>query len=110
VRPHYTTTIVAIEVTLTLPPVTGPRRKHVSTARPLGPTRRQQVTAIMAADPGREWHGSDLAARLGIKTRIMLTQLGEWARLGFMTRTGTGTYTLPDTPQTRTMLTHAATP
>jgi hypothetical protein len=33
----------------------------------------------------------------------MLTQLGEWARLGFFTRTGFGTYQLntpPGTPST----------
>jgi hypothetical protein len=34
----------------------------------------------------------------------MLTQLGEWARLGFFTRTGFGTYALntspPGTPST----------
>lgn len=98
-RPQYTTAITAIEVTLHLPPVTGPRRKPVPSPRPLGPTRRDRVTAIMAAEPGRDWHGSELAASLGIKTRNLLTQLGEWTRLGFLTRTGTGTYALPDTPQ-----------
>jgi hypothetical protein len=97
-RPQHSTSITSIQVTLRLPAVTGPRRKPTS-PRAFAPTRRQRVTAIMAADPGRDWHGSDLAARLGVKTRNLLTQLGEWTSLGFLIRTGTGTYALPDTPQ-----------
>ena len=95
-RPQYTTTITTIEVSLHLPEVTGPRKKPTPTPRPDGPTRRELVTTIMATDPHRDWHGSDLAKRLGIKTRNLLTQLGEWTRLGFLTRTGQGTYALPD--------------
>ncbi|WP_238999533.1 hypothetical protein [Segeticoccus rhizosphaerae] len=91
-------TITTIEVALRLPPVTGLRKKPTPTPRPGGPTRREQVTTLMATDPAREWHGSDLAKQLGIKTRNMLTQLGEWTRLGFLARTGQGTYALPDPP------------
>ncbi len=98
VRPQRTTTIATIEISLSLPPVTGPRRQPTPTPRPAGPTRREQVAAIMATDPARDWRGSDLARRLGIKTRNLLTQLGEWARLGLLTRTGAGTYALPDPP------------
>lgn len=97
-RPQYTTSITSIEVSLYLPPVTGPRKRPTPAPRPDGPTRREKVTAIMAADPARNWHGGDLAERLGIKTRNMLTQLGEWTRLGFLTRTGQGTYALPGPP------------
>ena len=49
---------------------------------------------IMNTDPGRDWAGSELAARLQVPARNMLTQLAEWARLGFLTRTGQGTYSL----------------
>ena len=54
----------------------------------------------MASQPGRDWAGRDLAALLGVKPRNMLTQLAEWTRLGFFTRTGTGTYALntPSSP------------
>jgi DNA-binding IclR family transcriptional regulator len=49
----------------------------------------------MQDDPNRPWPGRELADKLGIKPRNMLTQLAEWTRLGFLTRAGTGTYTLP---------------
>ena len=52
---------------------------------------------IMSADPGRAWSGRELAERLQITPRSLLTQLAEWARLGFLIRTGAGTYAL-DTP------------
>jgi hypothetical protein len=50
--------------------------------------------AIMDADPGRAWSGRELADRLQITPRYLLTQLAEWARLGFLTHAGTGIYTL----------------
>jgi hypothetical protein len=43
---------------------------------------------IMNTDPGRDWAGSELARQLQVKPRNMLTQLAEWARLGFLTRPG----------------------
>jgi DNA-binding IclR family transcriptional regulator len=52
---------------------------------------------IMSADPRRTWSGSKLAKQLQVKPRNLLTQLAEWTRLGFLTRTGAGTYAL-DTP------------
>jgi hypothetical protein len=58
-------------------------------------TRRDQVTRIMASQPGHDWAGHDLAAMLGIKPRNMLTQLAEWTRLGFLAKTGKGRYALP---------------
>ncbi len=66
----------------------GPRQ-------PRPDTRRDQVTRIMASQPGRDWAGRDLAAMLGIKPRNMLTQLAEWTRLGFLAKTGHGRYALP---------------
>jgi len=64
---------------------------------------------IMNTDPGRHWSGSELAVHLQVKPRNMLTQLAEWARLGFLTRTGLGTYAL-NTPAADTSLTPAADP
>ena len=66
-----------------------------------GPTRRERVTQLMESDLPRPWRGRELADYLGVKPRNMLTQLAEWTRLGFLTRTDAGTYTLPtrrDTP------------
>jgi hypothetical protein len=51
----------------------------------------------MNSQPRRAWTAAELADRLQIKPRIMLTQLAEWTRLGFLVRTSTGTYAL-DTP------------
>ena len=59
---------------------------------------------IMNTEPGRHWSGSELAGQLQVKPRNMLTQLAEWARLGFLTRTGQGTYAL-NTPARDTSLT-----
>jgi hypothetical protein len=95
-RPQTPTRIVAIEIAVRSPPLTSPRRRPVP--RPARPTRRQQITAIMNADPTRAWSGRELAKRLGIAPRNMLTQLAEWTRHGFLTRTGTGNYALPDPP------------
>jgi DNA-binding IclR family transcriptional regulator len=52
----------------------------------------------MNADPNRGWTGKELAQQLQVKPRNMLTQLAEWTRLGFLARTGAGTYTLATPP------------
>ena len=52
----------------------------------------------MTADPGRGWTGKELAQRLQVPPRNMLTQLAEWTRLGFLARTGAGIYTLATPP------------
>lgn len=95
-RPTAATTITAIDITLRTPPaITGPRRKPNPCP---SPTRRQRVTALMNTDPQRHWTGRELAERLGIRRRLMLTQLAEWTRHGFLTRTDSGTYALPEPP------------
>jgi len=63
--------------------------------RKTGPTRRERVTQLMKGDPRRPWSGRELADHLGIKPRTMLTQLAEWTRLGFLSRTSAGSYALP---------------
>lgn len=99
-RPDLPTTIAAIDITLHTPTVDASWRPR--TRRPknpdAGPTRRERVTALMQADPQRPWTGRDLADHLGVKPRNMLTQLAEWTRIGFITRTSAGTYALPDPP------------
>jgi hypothetical protein len=92
-RPRAATAITAISVTITTPPIDYPAatlRPHRKLASPRPPrrhTRRQRVTALMATEP-RDWSGRELAERLQIPPRNLHTQLGEWAKLGFITRTG----------------------
>jgi hypothetical protein len=96
-RPAASTRITAFQITLHTPPIDTrprPRRAHGHARQPLPPTRRHRVTAIMNTDPGRGWTGQELAARLQVTPRNLLTQLAEWTRLGFLTRTSAGSYTL----------------
>jgi len=91
---------VSIDIAVHTPPLNPtPLARHRS--RPPGtplaprpPTRRQLVTALLATEPRRTWHGWELAKQLQVKPRNMLTQLAEWTRLGFITRTGA--YALPN--------------
>ena len=105
-RPRAVTAITAISVTVTTPPLDPPEgrprpRSHRRTPPrpgPERPTRRQRVTALMTTEPHRDWSGRELAERLQITPRNLHTQLGEWAKLGFITRTGFATYALNTPP------------
>jgi hypothetical protein len=98
-RPELPTRITRVLVTIFAPPpdrpAALPRGRRDQPPGPRPDTRRDQVTRIMASQPGRDWAGRDLAAMLGIKPRNMLTQLAEWTRLGFLAKTGQGRYALP---------------
>jgi hypothetical protein len=96
-RPDLPTIISAIDIALHTPTVTASwRPRSPKPTNPhAGPTRRQRVTEVMEGDLPRPWSGRALAEHLGVKPRNMLTQLAEWTRLGFLTRTSAGTYTLP---------------
>ena len=96
-RPHLPTKIASIEVTLRTPSIDPTWRPRLRRPRDpnAGPTRREIITTLMQDDPGRPWRGRELADKLAIKPRNMLTQLAEWTRLGFLTRTEAGTYRLP---------------
>jgi hypothetical protein len=98
-RPRLPATITTIDITLHTPPLaTGaPSRARYSASAPRPdrpPTRRQRIIEIMASQPPRDWSGRELAQLLAVPPRNMHTQLGEWAKLGFFTRTGHGTYAL----------------
>jgi len=100
-RPALSTKITAIDITVHTPPIdlaARPRRDRVTSPTPPPPTRRQRVTAIMSTQPRRAWSGTELAESLQVKPRNLLTQLAEWTRLGFLTRTGSGTYILATPP------------
>ena len=108
-RPARSTGIIAIDIEVRTPalnptPLTRRRRafRHRAAAligppRPRPVTRRDRVTAILLSEPRHDWHGHELAEQLQITPHNLLTQLSEWARLGFIARTGRGTYAL-DTP------------
>ena len=93
-RPRPPTTITASTSPCTpqpRPDLASPTPQATATRTP-APTRRERITTIMQHRPHRGWTGRELADQLAIKPRNMLTQLAEWTRLGFLTRTGAGTY------------------
>jgi hypothetical protein len=102
-RPRTATTITAITITVRTPPPDSPSgrpRSHRKLGSPRPPrplTRRHRVTALMATE-SRDWSGRELAGRLQIPARNLHTQLGEWAKLGFITRTGFAIYALNTPP------------
>jgi len=97
-RPHTTTAITAIGITITTPALDPrPRRIHYTPKNPRPPrppTRRQKITTIITSQPPRDWTPRELARLLGVHPRPLATQLREWSLLGFFTRTGLGTYRL----------------
>ena len=102
-RPCQSVTISRVQITIRVPPPDRPaaRPRRASQPPPAGPrpplpdSRRDQVTRIMASQPAQDWSGGELASRLGVKPPNLLTQLAEWTRLGFLSKTGRGRYALP---------------
>src|SRR6266568_3905469 len=107
-RPQQATAIDHVEITVLAPPPDRPasrasqrrtRKKQPSPPDPNRPsTRREKICQIMTGEPRSDWSGRELADRLGVHPRNMLTQLAEWTRLGFLAKTGQGRYALPDRP------------
>jgi Insertion element 4 transposase N-terminal/Transposase DDE domain len=103
-RPQQTTVLTRVEITILVPPPDRPaarsraRKNDPAAPRPRQPrpdTRRDKITQIMASEPGRDWPGRELAARLGVRPQVMLTQLAQWTRPGLLAKTGPGRYALP---------------
>jgi hypothetical protein len=100
-RPCQSVTITRVQITIRVPPPDRPAARPRRANQPPGPrppcpgSRRDQVTRIMAGQPGQDWSGAELASRLGVKPPNLLTQLAEWTRLGFLAKTGRGRYALP---------------
>jgi transposase IS4-like protein/DDE family transposase len=107
-RPAAPTAITTIDILTHTPPLNPtPRPRHLprrfpnrprAPRAPRPPTRRARVTALLGSDPRRAWSGAELAETLQVPKHNMLTQLAEWARLGFITRTHTGSYALHPPP------------
>jgi len=120
-RPTHSTPITAIDITISPPRPRRTTRAHVhyaaQRARPPRPprtgarplTRRDRVTTVMAAEPGRAWTPTELAAQLHIPLPSMRSQLAEWTRHGHLTRTSRSRYTL-NTPTPPTSSTPAEDP
>ena len=101
-RPALPVTITRVQITIIAPPpdrpAARPRWKPSPAGRP--PTAQEQVSAIMASQPGTSCSARDLATRFGITQRQMRKRLARWASQGHITRTSPGHYTLPATTDT----------
>ncbi|WP_219417102.1 hypothetical protein [Pseudonocardia nigra] len=103
-RPVAPTAVTGINIHMHTPPPLNPtrrprhRRAPSQPRAPRPPTRRDRVTALLDSDPRRAWSGTELAEQLQIPKHNMLTQLAEWTRLGFLTRTHAGNYALDPPP------------
>jgi hypothetical protein len=98
-QPARPVTITRVQITIIAPPpdrpAARPRWKPSPPGLPRHRTRLQQVTAILASQPGTSHAPRDLAALTGLTPRQMRNQLSAWAIKGLITRTSTGHYTLP---------------
>ncbi len=107
-RPQQATTIDHAEITVLAPPPDRPasrasqrwtRKNQPSPPGPdRPPTRREKIRQIMSGEPRSDWSGRELADRLEVHPRNMLSQLAEWTRLGLLAKTGPGRYALPGPP------------
>lgn len=58
-------------------------------------TRRERVLELMRSDPGRAWHGREIAQWLGVAdANVICVQLSQWVRYGQFRKTGPATYAL----------------
>src|SRR6266705_2291084 len=107
-RPQQATTIDHAEITVLAPPPDRPasrasqrwtRKNQPSPPGPdRPPTRREKIRQIMSGEPRSDWSGRELADRLEVHPRNMLSQLADWTRLGLLAKTGPGRYALPGPP------------
>lgn len=78
----------------TAAPVEGDRAK-AAVARSPTAGRQHRVLTILAAEPGRAWHGRELARMLGITNlNSFCGQLSQWSSEGIIRKTGRALYTL----------------
>jgi hypothetical protein len=98
-HPGLPTAITAITITIRAPSPGPDRKPRPRRRKPQPASRRHQITALMNTTPGRPWTGHDLATKLQLDQRGLLTQLSHWTRTGHLTRTAPGTYTLTTPPE-----------
>jgi hypothetical protein len=83
------------------PAATAPTRPPVPLPPPvpLRTSRLEDIKALMAAAPEHHWRAGEISVLLRLETSASIaSQLLAWARRGILTRTGRGTYTLPEGP------------
>ena len=102
-RPQAVTVITAITVSVApahrhQPQPTPTSPPDLPPARPATAHSPRHDHRHITDQPPRDWSGHELAVLLGVKPCNMLTQFGEWSRLGFFTHTGFGTYRLNTPP------------
>jgi hypothetical protein len=94
-RPTASTPItgIAIAIAQAPPPPTPP--DTADQPNPARTARRDQVIALLHANPGRALPGRHIAHALGITERLnsFCVQLSEWAAQGHFTKTAPATYT-----------------
>jgi hypothetical protein len=95
-RPALPATITAVTITIRIPPP-GPPPRH-RPRRPAPASHRHRVITLMNTTPGRPWTARNLATQLGLDHYLLLNQLSKWARTGYLTRTGWGTYAPANPP------------
>jgi hypothetical protein len=96
-RPDTSRVVTDLDITVLEPPIQAPPLPTVSRDdRYAGQaeTRRDQVLALLRADPGRHWNTREIARQLGdITLDTMYRQLSRWSRAGLLQKTSPGTYT-----------------
>lgn len=78
---------VPVEPDLLLPP---PVPAHTS--------RLEDILALMATDPQRSWHTTELATLLRLDYKSLASGLCHWAKRAILTKTGPGAFKIPDGP------------
>ncbi|WP_306368574.1 IS4 family transposase [Nocardiopsis sp. CC223A] len=101
-RPDTSRTVTGLDIEVrepafpepALPAVSRDERRSARADR-----RREQVVALLTADPGRPWGAREIAHRLGdITLGSMYRQLSRWARAGLIHKSGPGVYTAVEDP------------
>jgi hypothetical protein len=98
-RPLHPATITAITITITSPPPGTHCHPPRKPRKPTPGSRRDLVTTLMQTRPTHRWTTRELATQLHLPLNHLTTQLGQWTRGGFLTRTSRRTYTLNTPPK-----------
>jgi hypothetical protein len=74
----------------------SPDPEQAETApKPPGAGRKERVLALLRSQPGRHWHGRELAQLLGVTNlNSFRVQMSQWSHRGLLHKTGPATYTL----------------
>jgi len=120
-RPQVSTPITGVDIVIHPPRATSllpratpapagasrsaPTRTPPATQVPLPPpvpphtSRLEDIRALMSTAPERHWRAGEISVLLRLDSpRSIASQLLAWARRGVLTKTGRGTYTLPEGP------------